>query len=468
MALRIKPGRNPLDLTVNGSGLIFSQPKHRHMKYFLFLLLSFSASVNAQHTKEEVIEIIGVFHLTDFINDEGQIYLISEVEKKTEFPMHTIVPTLGRLERNTTGGFYSAQVLAMLENVYTYETIYRSGSFIWISMIQKAGIKDTRNLSESRRKRIKASWRQQMMSHPGYLTELALGENILDTIHMNTKQPLNISYAGLHIDWNNYPNLVPSITSIYEKTTPRLLELLLNLKLIKEDIYQTWKADMDAHGYYAPAYVLGELAKEMGELETKRSRINKHIKLLDTLVSTGLMTMKNSQKIKLTDSLVASSETGAFLPYLDNTQCINFPAEGTIEEGYSMLLSALTEIDPTLANISFSLKQIKRPEGRDTTGEYFEIELSQTKNTATTIIHASEESGDKPGEPPRMLFIPAYLKVADQLLTQAGSSKRLYTASMWRQLDESKILPIYISLIDSAHSRLIRKGYLELGLSGNR
>ena len=262
--------------------------------------------------------------------------------------------------------------------------------------------------------------------------------------------------------------LVPSLTSVYKKTTPRLLELLLNLKLIKEDIYQAWKADIEAHGYYPPAYVLRELAKEMGERETRESRVNKHKELLDTLVSAELMTIKNSETIKSIDSLLTSSETGAFLPYLNNMQRINFPAEGTIAEGYPMLLGALAEIDSTLANISFSLKQIKRPERRDTIGEYFEIELSLTDYSASSIIHASEESGDKPGESPRMLFIPAYLKVVDQLLMQAGSSKRLYTASMWKQLDKSKILPIYISLIDSAHSRLIRKGYLELGLSGNR
>lgn len=436
------------------------------MKYLLILFIFFPIIMEAQHTEEEANEILEVFHLTGLINDRGLATLIPMI---SEQGFSTIfIPTKGRLERNTSGGLYSAQLINLLKEVYSEETIYRSGINIWLELYEEAEITDSRLIPEEQRKAIEVSWRKQMENHPGHLIEVALGENILDSLQMKSKRQSSFSSNGGKIDVRYYQPLVPATTSVYEKTAPVILDLLHNLELITEAIYRNWKTDMEANGYFSSVYLLDALAREMGELETKAVRKTQHEALLAELEKAEMITPVTAQMLLANDSLLTSSEYNVFLPYLENTVRIDFPSDGLLENGYPALFAALAQIDPELNDFSATIEQITTPPGRDSTGEYFEVTVSGLGHSAQTIIHATESSGDIVGQPPRFSFISNYLIIIDDLLEKAGYEKRLYTAPIYRQINKEGILPVYISLVDLANQALVTSSGRELGLSGNK
>lgn len=436
------------------------------MNRYLLLLLFFPSFISAQYTKDEATEIIEVFHLAGLINETGLAYLTGEL---TDGSLLTgSIPTMGGMERNTTGGIHSAQLIRMLNKVYELETIYRSGMSIRIDLWHKAGIKDSRKLTGAPKEIMEQEWRKQMASHPGHLIELALGENALDTLEQKSKRHGAVTFGSFPFDWENYRVMIPPTTSIYEKTSVEILDLLFSLELITDEIYLNWKLDMDTNGYFLPAYILQKLAQEMGELETREPRIKANTDLIEQLVTVGMMDAENQEFILRTDSLLASSEYGVFLPFLKNTQRLNLPVDCSMKEGYPAVLAALSKIDSSLKDIAFEVRKIERPVGRDAVGEYFEVLLDGLGHSSKTIIHATENSGDIPGKPPRFLFVPVYLGVVDDLLEKAGYEKRLYTASLWRQINKDETLPSYIMLVNPANDRLITMSYVQLGLRDAR
>ncbi|MEM9930836.1 MAG: hypothetical protein AAF840_13525, partial [Bacteroidota bacterium] len=226
--------------------------------------------------------------------------------------------------------------------------------------------------------------------------------------------------------------------------------------------------DMETNGYFTPAYLLRELAKEMGEQETRPQRSQNNQELLEQLYKVGLMTEANKEQIVADSVLLGSSEYGAYLPYLTNIQRIDFPMKGTMAEGYPMILSALSALDTTLSAITFKLEQVDRPADQPATGEYFQVTFSGLGQESSTIIHAHEDSGDTPGQPPRLLFIPTYLKVIDDLLEKANYPQRLFTAELWGQVDsEDAPIPVYLLLADKTQQPVIDQHYFQLQLSGN-
>jgi hypothetical protein len=421
--------------------------------------------LNAQHSEEEVKEIFGVFHLTELISDSGLAFLTAQV---TENSFSTLmIPTKGNMERNTSGEVYSAQIISLLEKVYNYEMMYRTGTSIWLQLYREEDIMDSRLIPEDKRLELEEEWRKRMEYHPGHLIELALGENVLDSLQMKSKRA-GTSYGGNgRMDWENYQTLVPITTSIYEATTPAILDLLSSLELTTEEIYGYWKDDMEANGYFVPAVLLKNLADEMGEFETKDARLAENKKLLDQLEANGLMTAENRQAILTNDSLVASSEYSVFLPYLINTSRFDFPLTGRLKDGYPAIFSAMEQVDPMLHGLSAEINQVPPPTERDTTGEYFEVVISGLGITAQTIIHATENSGDIVGQPPRFSFLPDYIQVIDELLEKSGYEKRLYTAQCYRQISKEDILPVYVSLINPANSDPLLLSHPTLYLRGN-
>lgn len=437
------------------------------MKCLLILLLSLPILLNAQHTEDETNEILEVFHLTGLINDRGLATLTSMVS--TQGFLTRIIPTKGRFERNTSGGlYYSAQLINLLKEVYSQETMYRSGINIWLQLYEEAEITDSRLIPEEQHNAMEASWRKQMENHPGHLIEVALGENILDSLQRKSKRQSSFSLGGGRMDWEYYQSSVPVTTSVYDKTAPEVLDLLHSLELITEEIYHHWKTDMEANGYFSSVYLLDALAREMGELETRELRKQQHEALLAELEKAGMITPETAQMLLANDSLLTSSEYNVFLPYLENTVRIDFPNDGLLENGYPALFAALAQIDPALNDFSATIERITTPPGRDSTGEYFEVTVSGLGHSAQTIIHATKSSGDIVGQPPRFSFISSYLLIIDDLLEKAGYEKRLYTAPLYQQLKEANIFPVYISLVDLANQALVDSGYMKLGLRGNK
>ncbi|MEM9930641.1 MAG: hypothetical protein AAF840_12525, partial [Bacteroidota bacterium] len=226
------------------------------MKTILFLLAFASPIIlvsqrsyqEAQHTFAEAKEIAGVFHLAEMINDNGLAFFNNQLAEDSEMSRwHTNVPTKGIFARNHTGKLYAAQIIEILQSIYDLELFYRGGHSIWSALFDETGLNDSNKLTEAQRMEIDSTWSAQMLEHPGYLIELALGENILDTVQMQSKRSGSYFSGGWRVDWTNYQYLVSTTRSVYDQTTPELLELLFNLKLVTPEIYQHWKADMETN-----------------------------------------------------------------------------------------------------------------------------------------------------------------------------------------------------------------------------
>jgi len=416
------------------------------MKILLLTLLLFPLLINAQHSEEEVLEIFGVFRMTELINDNGLAFLTAQVTEGSFLTQS--VPTKGRLAQNTSGEMYSAQVINLLKEVYFYETMYRTGSSIWFQLYREEDIMDSNLIPENKRLELEKEWRKRMELHPGHLLELVLGENVLDSVQMKSKRAGSIYGGNGRMDWGSYQPLVPTTTSIHETTTPIILNLLSSLELITEEIYGYSKQDMETNGNFMPAVILKDLADEMGEVETKEERLADHKKLLKQLEEAGLMTPENRRTVLGNGNVVASSEYSVFLPFLNNTTRLDFSLTGLLKDGYPSIFEALEEIAPMLKGFVADIRQIPPPTGRDSIGEYFEVVVTGLDTTAQATVHASEQSGDVLGQPPRFSFLPDYLRVIDELLKKGGYDKRLYTAPCYQQVVDEKTLPVYVALIN--------------------
>lgn len=415
------------------------------------LLIVLVVPLVGQRSQKEIETIITALQENKILTEEGAKYLALASASQP-----SLVPTLNAFEVNESNKVFDATLLQNLGIFFEAERMYRMAMDVYLAEVRKIAILPDGTFDSIQMKVIQSSWKEKYREHPGYLIELALGNDLLDTTTQIRDTSTNFLAYGA---WS-MPTVLPfrAISDKFSVLGPgyeKLLQVLEEKKLIAPEDSQALIEDFQTFGPLSPAVWLKDLARKTGEVETRELRRAETRSVLRDLQQLNLLTTTDYQNILTNDTLLYSSAADKLLPYLNSSVSYQANIYPDLLNGYQTLIRQLAMVNPLFGDLQLILKELLPDKPNEWGFSPIEIELydgtTRMKDTIYGKIQLDPELGISFFEFPHLELINHYLQ------EQQSHLQLFFRVS--HPVDDSTFLPVTLLLANQEQASYLKEGH---------
>jgi len=323
---------------------------------FLLTCSLLTHDLSGQTAKKEDLAEYGIILLDNGIVSEAGLALLTQ---KMEFDYYSL-PNKGMpiLRYDFHPDSVTAiRLLDIIAQLFKVEEMLRYGGDLYEDMLKELGVNDSRKLTPQQKDSLGIAFKNKLRLTEGYNTELALGNDLLDTTRQVRQAKFN--WSGFPPPSVDVPLLVGKDVSVFGMHTVNTLEVLSSIGLIDEKTLATYREDLTEKGGLPQSTVLREIINEMGETLVAPMRRKERKSNAKQLWQEGYMTAENYALIIANDSILTEPSVLALNPFLKNTFAFKHDMTKDGLDLYQKVLKGLCSIEPDFCDVTISFEETR-------------------------------------------------------------------------------------------------------------